>query len=124
MKAKYYQSANVEKIALKKLVEMSTQQATQLHEATKDEIPHQKLLTMAARKKSFSELSFKSLEYLWIGCEKSDLKIRLMAKAAYLSRVNEDNNPTKHLLFTLEENMEALAADEKEMIGGPQPQRW
>ena len=103
---------------------MSTQQATQLHEATKYEIPHQKLLTMAARKKSFSELSFKSLEYLWIGCEKSDLKTRLRAKAAYLSRVNEENNPTRHLLFTLDENMEVLATDEQEMIGGPQPQRW
>jgi len=121
-KKKYYNSASEEKIVLKKLVGLDKEKATYLYDATCDGKPPQRLMQKRCRDLTFIDIPLMCLEYIWIGCESSTIKDRLLAKASYLVRINDDTNPRKHLLFTLDENMEVVKDDENEMLEKLYPQ--
>ena len=115
-KKKYYESDSEKEIVIKKLVNLNKEKATYLYDATCSGQPPQRLMQKKCLGLTFIEIPLKCLEYIWIGCKSASLKNRLLAKAAYLVRVNNDTNPRKHLLFTLDENMEVAKADEAEML--------
>jgi hypothetical protein len=115
-KTEYYQSSSELEMAIVKLKSMDEVSASMLYGNIENDTPPNKLLSAKQRDKTFKEVSLTALEYLWIGCTKSDMKIRISAKAAYLARCTEDNHPRKKLLFTYRENMFVVNTDEQVMI--------
>jgi len=116
MKDTYYKSEVEKNMALKKLCTMTKDTATELYELSKDKFPVQSLVVVHDRNKPYSEVRMKTLEYLWFGSKKASVKIRLYAKAAYLLRLDDETNPRKHLLFSLDEVKELAKAEEKQMM--------
>ena len=116
MKSNYYESETEKRVAIVKLIELDKAKATLLYENIKDDKPYNKLISEKCRNLSYLDIPLKCLEYLWIGCKKADLKTKLKSKASYLVRINEDNHPRKHLLFSLEENMKVITEDETKVL--------
>ena len=115
-KKEYYESAAERKIMINKIMKLDKAKATLLHDAASEDKPPQNILSKGCRGLTFMEIPLSCLEYVWIGSTKAKLKDRLLAKAAYQIRINEDTNPRKHLLFDLEENMYVVKEDEVVML--------
>jgi len=115
-KKKYYISESEKKVAYVKLFTMDEEKATMLFETFKLKNPPQRLLANSVRGMSYNDVPLSTLEYLWIGCEKSDLKTRIRAKASYLVRCNEYNHPRLKLMLSYRENMDVLRMDENILL--------
>jgi hypothetical protein len=115
-KKEYYSSHSEQEVGLKKLVGMDKTMSTMLVDILKESKPPQEMLSKGCRNLSYMEIPLSCLEYLWIGCSNASIKNKIMAKAAYLSRVNEHNHPRRKMLFTLAENQEVLKIDEENML--------
>ncbi len=115
-KKKYYESSIEFTLGLKKLVEMDKEKATLIFDRIREDAPPHRLLSKGCRVKKYQDLPLSCLEYIWIGAKTATMMERLKAKSCYLVRVNEHNNPRKHMLFTLEENQQIIDGDEEVLI--------
>ncbi len=115
-KSKFYKTQSEVRVALEKLVSLTKEKSTFLTDTLQETKPPAKLLTPKCRDISYLDLPLSCLEYMWLGCDNASIKQKILAKAAYLIKVNESNHPRFNMLFTLEENMMVLEEEETDSI--------
>ena len=114
--AKYYTTDTELNMALGKLLKMTNTQRQLVYDSNKDTMPPQNLLAKSQRDKNYNELSMKALEYLWFGSKKASITQRIIAKAIYNQKIDDETNPRAKMLFTLEENQMVCEQEEMNMM--------
>ena len=86
-KLTYWLDKEDEIMYLEMMKDMSLETATTIYNVSKNEKAGTHL-SNKARKLKFSELSYKNLRYLIIGCERAGAELRVKALAAFIYRAN------------------------------------
>lgn len=109
-KKDYFKDTEDELIYLDMLEEMNFKTASEIYTEIEHEILN-KYLSGAARDKDFSELTYKNLRYLILGCENCTAETRAKALATFIYRAQQPERlsplvTNEHLMKMLHQNLE------------------
>ena len=121
-KQEFFKDPEDQRIYLEMLEDMDFDTAMDIYKEIEDETINDTHLSGKARNKPFSELTYKNLRYLVLGCKHCDADLRAKALATFIYRASLPPRfnalmPNAHLLKMLRQNLKQTLPQLYEWVG-------